>query len=78
MCGNFDGIASYAVGKGDNFKLAYENAIKVLRKNFIAFPLDHNMPITKKIVVNHNGTYLKVWPSYEGHMYGSPLYCAML
>jgi len=47
MCGNFDGVVSYAVGKGDNFKLAYENAIKQLRKNFIVFPLDHNMPVTK-------------------------------
>lgn len=38
--GNGNGIISYAMGKGVDYEMAFENCYKELRKNLICIPLD--------------------------------------
>lgn len=76
--GNYEGIIGYGLGKGVDYKKAYDSAVRECLNNLIAIPVDYRQPNLVRLIGNHNGVTLKLDPSPPGYLYGNPMVVTML
>lgn len=79
FAGNSNGVIGYGRGKGNDFEQSMENAQKNLKKNLIAIPLDHFVPLTNELRASFYGFELRLFPMIHGNnSWGSPMISHML
>lgn len=76
--GNCDGMISFGMGKGWDYSTAYEDAIRQLKKNVVAIPLDPFYPCVRYLESKFHCTTIRIFPSRSGRIKGKPLYMNML
>ena len=76
--GNCDGIISYGVGKGWEFSSAYDDAVRQLKKNMVAIPLDPFYPCGGYLEYKYHCTTIRIFPAHSGRIKGKPMYVNML
>jgi len=77
-CGNKKGLVAYGIGKGKDYRTAYNNAFKELGKNLIAIPLDlsYNVPIP--LITRFHDYRIKIMPKECPNVWGNPIMVMML
>ena len=76
--GNSNGVISYAMGKGEDYENAFENAFKKLRTNLILIPLDSAMTVPQVLQGRHNDFRIKIYPQETPNYWGNPMIWKML
>ena len=76
--GNKRGLVSYGIGKGKDYRSAYNNAYKELGKNLIAIPLDVEYSVPQLLQSRFHDYRIKLQPKVTPNVWGSPIFILML
>jgi ribosomal protein S5 len=76
--GNKRGLVCYGVGRGLDYRSAYTNAFKELKKNLIAIPLNYDYTLTGTLQHRFNDYRLKITPMHFSKVWGNPVMILML
>jgi small subunit ribosomal protein S5 len=76
--GNYEGIIGYGLGKGVDYKQAYESAIRECLNNLIAIPVDQMKTNLVRLFGRHNGVTLNIDPAPKGYLFGNPIVVSMI
>ena len=76
--GNGNGIISYAMGKGDDYEVAFEGAYKKLRRNLICIPMSQINTSPVVLTARHNDYKIKIFPQRQPNYWGHPVIWKML
>lgn len=76
--GNGNGFISYAMGKGEDYERAFENAYKKLRTNLICIPMDHLWTSPEILKARHNDYRITIFPQKTPNYWGHPVVWQML
>jgi small subunit ribosomal protein S5 len=72
--GNGDGILSYGMGKGNDYREAFDKAVTNCKKNLIAIPLNHLVDCPGRLHGRYNDITVDIWPSQGGQFKCKPEY----
>jgi ribosomal protein S5 len=76
--GNKKGLLCYGVGRGKDYRSAYNNAYKELGKNLIAIPLDYNYNVPVALRTRFHDYRIRIDPRPCPNVWGNPVMVLML
>lgn len=76
--GNKRGLVCYGIGRGKDYRSAYNNAYKELGKNMIAIQLDLQFNVPQSIHTRFNDYRIKIIPKASPNVWGNPVMVLML
>jgi hypothetical protein len=76
--GNGNGLISYGMGKGADYEVAFDNAFKIMRRNMVCIPIDHQQTVSGILKARHNDYRITIFPQKDANYWGNPIIWHML